>query len=73
VTKFNFFKEAVSNIKSIGSILPSSKFLTKKLLQNIDFKKADVIVEFGPGNGILTKNIIKHLNPKAYLYPISPM
>lgn len=67
MTKFYFFKEAVSNIKTIGSFLPSSKYLTKKLLHNIDFKKAKVLIEFGPGNGILTKNIIKKLSPNAKL------
>jgi len=67
MTKLSFFKEAISNIKTSGSILPSSRFLTKRVLHNINFTKADIIVEFGPGNGIFTKNILKQLNSNAKL------
>ena len=39
--------------------MPSSSFLAKKMLRNIDFASADVIVEFGPGNGAITNNYFK--------------
>ena len=37
------------------------------MLAKVDFKKANVIVELGPGNGVITKRILKKLHPKAVL------
>ena len=54
-------------MKTSGTIIPSSRFLVKKMLHEIDFSKADVIVELGPGNGVITKNILKKLHAKAVL------
>ena len=47
--------------------MPSSKFLIKKMLSNIDFSNAKVIVEYGPGNGIITKHILNKMNNDAIL------
>tara|TARA_R110002073_G_scaffold4213_1_gene27962 strand:- start:103559 stop:104116 length:558 start_codon:yes stop_codon:yes gene_type:complete len=66
-TKRDFFNEAVKNLKSSGSILPSSKFLMKRMLESIDFKNTLTVVEFGPGNGIFTKEILKKLPANAQL------
>ncbi len=54
-------------MKTSGTIVPSSRFLVKKMLHEIDFTKADVIVELGPGNGVITKRILKKLHPTAML------
>jgi len=42
--------------------MPSSRFLAKKMLKSIDFSKAKVIVELGPGDGIITHHILKKIN-----------
>ena len=65
--KFNFFKEAVKNYKTSGTIMPSSKHLAKKMLTDIDFSKAKVIVELGPGDGAITKAILKKIQPNTIL------
>lgn len=64
---FNFFKEAVKSYKTSGTIVPSSKYLANKMLSHINFTKADVIVEFGSGNGVITKLILEKLSTKATL------
>ncbi|MFY0630407.1 MAG: methyltransferase [Flavobacteriaceae bacterium] len=66
-SRYNFFKVAVKNMRTSGSIIPSSRFLAKKMLNAIDFSKADVIVELGPGNGVFTKRILKKMHPTAKL------
>lgn len=63
----NFFKEAIKDIRTSGTIFPSSRFLTRKIVNTIDFSTAKVIVEFGPGNGIITKQILKKLQPQTKL------
>ena len=66
-SKINFFKEAVKNIKTLGTIAPSSRFLSKRMLKGIDFSNTHTIVELGPGNGAITKYILKNLSPEATL------
>ena len=65
--RIDFFKEAVKSFKTSGTVTPSSRFLAKRMLSKIDFSKADVLVELGPGNGAITKLILKKLHPKATL------
>jgi len=65
--KSKFFKEFIKERKTVGAISPSSRFLTRKMMAPIDFDKADVIVELGPGNGVFTKELLQKMNPKAKL------
>jgi len=46
--------------KGIGSITPSSKYLVREIITNINFDKAKVIVELGMGTGVITKELIKN-------------
>lgn len=66
-SRINFLKEALKNINTLGTVTPSSRFLSKRMLKEINFSKADVIVELGPGTGAITKYILKNLSPKATL------
>jgi phospholipid N-methyltransferase len=54
----------------LGSIIPSSRFLIKQLLQPIDWEKARVIVEYGPGVGGITAEILRRMRPDARLIAI---
>jgi len=66
-TKIEFFKEAVKTYKTSGTLIPSSRFLAARMLKTINFKSAHVIVELGPGNGAITRHILKNLHPNARL------
>ncbi len=66
-TKKSFLKQFWQEKKMVGAMSPSSKFLAHKMLKNIDFKKAKLIVELGPGNGVFTKKILEKLNPDGKL------
>ncbi|MBE7629424.1 class I SAM-dependent methyltransferase [Tenacibaculum piscium] len=65
--KFNFFKEAVKNYKTSGTVAPSSKYLAKKMLRKINFETANVLIELGPGNGAITHSILEKIQPNAVL------
>lgn len=58
--KTNFIKEMIKDYR-VGALTRSSKFVVNKILKDIDFKKHKVIIEYGPGDGILTKAILKKL------------
>lgn len=65
--KAAFLKQFWQEKKMVGAMSPSSKYLAHKMLKNIDFKKAKVLVELGPGTGVFTKRILELMNPDAKL------
>jgi phospholipid N-methyltransferase len=62
----NFFRHP----RMLGSIVPSSRFLIKHLLEPIDWAQARVIVEYGPGVGSITAEILRRMRPDASLIAI---
>ena len=62
----NFFKHP----SMLGSVVPSSPFLVKRLMAEIDWERARVLVEFGPGVGTITREILKRMRPDAVLLVI---
>lgn len=63
----NFLRQFWSETKMVGSMFPSSGFLAKLILRNIDFHRARVIVELGPGTGVFTRRILEKMHPEARL------
>jgi phospholipid N-methyltransferase len=62
----NFFRHP----RMLGSIIPSSRFLIRQLLQPVDWAAARVIVEYGPGVGSITAEILQRMRPDALLIAI---
>jgi len=58
-----FLNQFRNTPRSIGAIAPSSRGLAEAMIAPIDFKTARVIVEFGPGTGVMTGAIVKRLGP----------
>ncbi len=51
----------------IGWMFPSSRFVVREVLKQIDWAGARVIVEFGPGLGTFTHDIVRRMRPDAAL------
>jgi phospholipid N-methyltransferase len=62
----NFFKHPAM----LGSVIPSSPFLVKDVLAQVDWQRAEVLVEFGPGVGTITREILKRMRSDARLVVI---
>src|SRR5438874_3238900 len=62
----NFFKHPMQ----LGSLVPSSRYLVDNLLSRIDWNRARVVVEYGPGIGNMTQEILKRMHPDAVLVAI---
>jgi len=62
-----FFKESIKNLKTVGTITRSSKFLCKGMIKHIDFSAAKVIVELGAGDGVITKHILENMSADCKL------
>jgi phospholipid N-methyltransferase len=54
----------------LGSIIPSSRFLVDQVLESVDFSRARVIVEYGPGVGTFTGEIVRRMRSDAHLVTI---
>jgi phosphatidylethanolamine/phosphatidyl-N-methylethanolamine N-methyltransferase len=65
--KTTFLKEFFKEKKTVGAIAPSSKILVKSMLSKLDVENAKVIVEYGPGTGPFTTEVLKRMAPDAKL------
>jgi phospholipid N-methyltransferase len=65
-----FFIGFLRNPREVGSIIPSSRFLTRRVLRCSEVKTARVVVELGPGTGVLTREILASMRPDAKLVAI---
>jgi phospholipid N-methyltransferase len=54
----------------LGSVIPSSRFLIREVLDPIHWERAHVIVEYGPGVGTITGEILERMRPNATLIAI---
>ena len=55
----SFILEYIKHPRRIGAVAPSGKKLSQKMMEPIDFSSANVIVEYGPGTGSFTRELIK--------------
>ena len=55
-----FLKDFIESPAKIGSITPSSPYLTRRLLASLPWEKSRVIVELGAGTGVFTEFIENH-------------
>jgi len=62
----NFFRHPLM----LGSIVPSSRFLIRELLKPVDWEQARVLVEYGPGVGVITAEVLRRMRPDAMLIAI---
>ncbi|MDO5117762.1 MAG: rRNA adenine N-6-methyltransferase family protein [Eggerthellaceae bacterium] len=53
-----FLVEFIKHPRTIGAVAPSGKSLSLKMMEPIDFSSARVIVEYGPGPGSFTRELV---------------
>ena len=62
-----FFKRFLQRPFQIASIVPSSRALVERVAAKIDFDRAKVIAEYGPGEGVHSREIARRMRPDARL------
>jgi phospholipid N-methyltransferase len=67
ISRINFFREGLKNLRTVGTVTPSSRFLCEAMLKPINFAEAKVLVELGAGNGVITRHILRKMHPDAHL------
>jgi phospholipid N-methyltransferase len=65
-----FAKNFLKHPTLLGSFVPSSPFLINQLLSRVDWRRARVVVEFGPGIGNISREILDRMRPDGVLVAI---
>lgn len=65
-----FFTEFLKHPVMVGSIVPSSDKLIRKMLGRVDWDNTKVFVEYGPGVGTFCRPILDRMAPDATLIVI---
>jgi phospholipid N-methyltransferase len=62
-----FGRNFLKHPKMLGSLIPSSRFLVNHVLREVDWNRARVFLEYGPGVGTFTTEILRRMRPDAVL------
>jgi len=62
--------EFLKNPRRTGAIATSSRGLARMICSKIDLESASVIVEYGPGTGVFTAEILRRKDPEACFFAI---
>lgn len=65
-----FFQGFLRRPQSVGSVIPSSKFLERRILKLANIGKNDTVVELGPGTGGTTRALLNELGAGGRLLSI---
>jgi phosphatidylethanolamine/phosphatidyl-N-methylethanolamine N-methyltransferase len=56
-----FFREFLAKPFVIGAVAPSSPRLARKMVAGVDLSEAQAVIEYGPGTGAFTQQILRRL------------
>ena len=62
-----FFKRFLKRPFQVASIIPSSKALVERVASKMDFSQPRVIAEYGPGEGVHSREIARRMTPDSHL------
>jgi phospholipid N-methyltransferase len=65
--EISFILQYIKKPRTIGAILPSSKYLANKMIEGVDFEQAECIVEYGPGTGVFTEKLLQNRNENTII------
>ncbi len=65
-----FLREYATTPGLIGAVAPSTKALATVMCDALEVRKANAVVEYGPGTGALTDVVIDQLKPGAKFFAI---
>ena len=54
-----FAQEALADFHATASITPSSRYLARAMAKPLPLAEAEVVVEFGPGTGVMTRRLLE--------------
>ena len=72
--ELQFLRTSLRNLRTTGSVAPSSSYLCRRITQTIDPERPVAIAELGAGDGVITQYILQRMHPEARLlaFEINP-
>ena len=67
---WQFLRGFIKHPVMVGSVIPSSKMLIDKMLAPVEWENCKLFVEYGPGVGTFTQQVLERLAPDATLLTI---
>lgn len=65
--QFYYLQNFISSPRTMGTLVPSSPWLCRSMLSQIDWTKSLKIAELGSADGVLTKRILDNMRADAQL------
>lgn len=62
---FHFFRTFLKHPLQVSSVIPTSKISARNIAKRIRERAEMVVVEYGPGTGVVSEEILQHLPPDA--------
>jgi len=72
--KLDFLREYFKNMRTVGTVVRSSKHLCSKIVSLSDLSGAKCVVELGAGDGVMTHHILEKMpaDAKLFAFEINP-
>ncbi len=65
--QFSYLQKFISSPRTFGTLMPSSPWLCKAMVSQVDWTKTLKVAEFGAADGVLTKRILDRMRADAQL------
>ena len=65
-----FLRGFLERPKEVGSIIPSSRWMERRITRTAEIANANLVIELGPGTGGTTKALLNAIGPDARLLAI---
>ncbi len=65
-----FLKQFLRNPRMVGSVIPTSRTAIRALLGPVDWRQVCCVVEYGPGTGVFTRELLRRMPESARLIAI---
>lgn len=63
-----FTTQAIVEFSSTAAIAPSSRYLAQAMAAPLGLERCSTVIEFGPGTGAMTRELLRRMRPDARLY-----
>lgn len=64
-----FFREGIRD-PGVASLFPTLRSTVRHIIEAVDFENSRLVVEYGPGTGVMTRELLAHLTPNSRLVVI---
>lgn len=66
----DFFRGFLRDPRQVGSVIPSSRFMERSIIEYADLERAGLVVELGPGTGGTTRALLAAMEVRARLLAV---